>query len=92
MIRYLHHSFGKFSSLGDILPCPVSQIGLQTAMGQMLDLITTHTGAKDLARYRIQGYLTSSTNLFKPSGCFQFHIVCLPPLLCFYQVPSHSEV
>jgi hypothetical protein len=33
------------------------QIGLQTAMGQMLDLITTHTGAKDLARYRIQGYV-----------------------------------
>ncbi|XP_039774349.1 farnesyl pyrophosphate synthase-like isoform X3 [Panicum virgatum] len=33
-----------------------SEIGLQTAMGQMLDLITTHTGAKDLARYRIQGY------------------------------------
>lgn len=35
------------------------QIGLQTAMGQMLDLITTHTGAKDLARYRIQGYAIS---------------------------------
>ncbi|KAF8660283.1 hypothetical protein HU200_057852 [Digitaria exilis] len=33
-----------------------NEIGLQTAMGQMLDLITTHTGAKDLARYRIQGY------------------------------------
>lgn len=35
------------------------QIGLQTAMGQMLDLITTHTGAKDLARYRIQGYASA---------------------------------
>jgi hypothetical protein len=39
-----------------VLPDGV-QIGLQTAMGQMLDLITTHTGAKDLARYRIQGYV-----------------------------------
>jgi hypothetical protein len=36
------------------------QIGLQTAMGQMLDLITTHTGAKDLARYKIQGYVIST--------------------------------
>jgi hypothetical protein len=48
------------------------QIGLQTAMGQMLDLITTHTGAKDLARYRIQGYviraffLASSISLHIP--------------------------
>jgi farnesyl diphosphate synthase len=40
------------------------QIGLQTTMGQMLDLITTHTGAKDLARYRIQGYLTGQFDKF----------------------------
>ncbi|KAI4962858.1 hypothetical protein ZWY2020_025233 [Hordeum vulgare] len=48
---------------------------LQTAMGQMLDLITTHTGAKDLARYRIQGYRrivkykTSHYSFYLPVAC-----------------------
>ncbi|KAG2575342.1 farnesyl pyrophosphate synthase-like isoform X4 [Panicum virgatum] len=52
-----------------------SEIGLQTAMGQMLDLITTHTGAKDLARYRIQGYRrivkykTSYYSFYLPVAC-----------------------
>lgn len=52
-----------------------NEIGLQTAMGQMLDLITTHTGAKDLARYRIQGYRrivkykTSYYSFYLPVAC-----------------------
>ncbi|CAL5024984.1 unnamed protein product [Urochloa decumbens] len=52
-----------------------NEIGLQTAMGQMLDLITTHTGAKDLARYRIQGYhrivkyKTSYYSFYLPVAC-----------------------
>nr|BAJ92388.1 predicted protein [Hordeum vulgare subsp. vulgare] len=52
-----------------------NEIGLQTAMGQMLDLITTHTGAKDLARYRIQGYRrivkykTSYYSFYPPVAC-----------------------
>ncbi|CAM0902122.1 unnamed protein product [Alopecurus aequalis] len=47
----------------------------ETAMGQMLDLITTHTGAKDLARYRIQGYRrivkykTSYYSFYLPVAC-----------------------
>ncbi|EEC78165.1 hypothetical protein OsI_17735 [Oryza sativa Indica Group] len=31
-------------------------IALQTSLGQMLDLISTHTGADDLAKYSIEGY------------------------------------
>lgn len=52
-----------------------NEIGLQTAMGQMLDLITTHTGAKDLARYKIQGYRrivkykTSYYSFYLPVAC-----------------------
>ncbi|GJN01477.1 hypothetical protein PR202_ga18746 [Eleusine coracana subsp. coracana] len=52
-----------------------NEIGLQTAMGQMLDLITTHTGAKDLVRYRIQGYRrivkykTSYYSFYLPVAC-----------------------
>ncbi|KAL6658022.1 hypothetical protein ACP70R_004269 [Stipagrostis hirtigluma subsp. patula] len=52
-----------------------NEIGLQTSMGQMLDLITTHTGAKDLARYRIQGYRnivkykTSYYSFYLPVAC-----------------------
>ncbi|KAF0890668.1 hypothetical protein E2562_004181 [Oryza meyeriana var. granulata] len=52
-----------------------NEIGLQTAMGQMLDLITTHTGAKDLAGYRIQGYRrivkykTSYYSFYLPVAC-----------------------
>jgi len=52
-----------------------NEIGLQTAMGQMLDLITTHTGAKDLGRYRIQGYRrivkykTSYYSFYLPVAC-----------------------
>uniref|UniRef100_A0A0D9ZRU3 Uncharacterized protein n=1 Tax=Oryza glumipatula TaxID=40148 RepID=A0A0D9ZRU3_9ORYZ len=33
-----------------------SEIALQTSLGQMLDLIGTHTGADDLAKYSIEGY------------------------------------
>ncbi|XP_006652943.1 farnesyl pyrophosphate synthase-like isoform X2 [Oryza brachyantha] len=33
-----------------------NEIALQTSLGQMLDLIGTHTGADDLAKYSIQGY------------------------------------
>ncbi|BAF16035.1 farnesyl pyrophosphate synthase [Oryza sativa Japonica Group] len=33
-----------------------SEIALQTSLGQMLDLISTHTGADDLAKYSIEGY------------------------------------
>ncbi|KAL6844439.1 hypothetical protein ACP4OV_026112 [Aristida adscensionis] len=52
-----------------------NEVGLQTAMGQMLDLITTHTGAKDLARYMIQGYRrivtykTSYYSFYLPVAC-----------------------
>ncbi|KAF0890671.1 hypothetical protein E2562_004182 [Oryza meyeriana var. granulata] len=33
-----------------------SEIALQTSLGQMLDLIGTHTGADGLAKYSIEGY------------------------------------
>ncbi|KAL6844440.1 hypothetical protein ACP4OV_026113 [Aristida adscensionis] len=33
-----------------------NEIALQTSLGQMLDLISTHNGADDLAKYSIEGY------------------------------------
>jgi farnesyl diphosphate synthase len=32
------------------------QIALQTSLGQMLDLISTHNGVDELAKYNIEGY------------------------------------
>jgi farnesyl diphosphate synthase len=34
------------------------QIALQTSLGQMLDLISTHNGPVNLAKYNIEGYVT----------------------------------
>jgi hypothetical protein len=55
------------------------QIGLQTAMGQMLDLITTHTGAKDLARYRIQGYVIRALFFSKFDKLIQIPVLQVSP-------------
>lgn len=47
-----------YDIFGDILlsECLV-QVALQTSLGQMLDLISTHNGADELAKYNIEGYM-----------------------------------
>ncbi|RLM73636.1 hypothetical protein C2845_PM15G23960 [Panicum miliaceum] len=52
-----------------------NEIGLQTSLGQMLDLISTHNGADELAKYNIEGYhrivkyKTSYYSFYLPVAC-----------------------
>nr|CAB3486025.1 unnamed protein product [Digitaria exilis] len=65
-----------YDIFGDILlsECLV-QVALQTSLGQMLDLISTHNGADELAKYNIEGYRrivkykTSYYSFYLPVAC-----------------------
>ncbi|CAN6229876.1 unnamed protein product [Urochloa humidicola] len=52
-----------------------NEVGLQTSLGQMLDLISTHNGVEELARYNIEGYRrivkykTSYYSFYLPVAC-----------------------
>uniref|UniRef100_K3Z769 Uncharacterized protein n=1 Tax=Setaria italica TaxID=4555 RepID=K3Z769_SETIT len=52
-----------------------NEIALQTSLGQMLDLISTHNGADELAKYNIEGYRrivkykTSYYSFYLPVAC-----------------------
>ncbi|KAK3143497.1 hypothetical protein QOZ80_4AG0301010 [Eleusine coracana subsp. coracana] len=52
-----------------------NEIALQTSLGQMLDLISTHNGADNLAKYNIEGYRrivkykTSYYSFYLPVAC-----------------------
>jgi hypothetical protein len=48
-----------------VLVCRIScflQVEFQTASGQLLDLITTHEGEKDLSKYTLPVYANSFLN------------------------------
>ncbi|PAN40517.1 hypothetical protein PAHAL_7G321500 [Panicum hallii] len=52
-----------------------NEVALQTSLGQMLDLISTHNGADELAKYNIEGYRrivkykTSYYSFYLPVAC-----------------------
>ncbi|CAN6269571.1 unnamed protein product [Urochloa humidicola] len=52
-----------------------NEVALQTSLGQMLDLISTHNGVEELARYNIEGYRrivkykTSYYSFYLPVAC-----------------------
>ncbi|GJN01478.1 hypothetical protein PR202_ga18747 [Eleusine coracana subsp. coracana] len=61
--------------LACVLGWCVEWIALQTSLGQMLDLISTHNGADNLAKYNIEGYRrivkykTSYYSFYLPVAC-----------------------